>query len=98
MLGWMAAAALAGAVSVAELEKARDRQDRAALDRLAGEFATAAEKSPKEPGAQVQAALAHSYVAEIAIEVRDRNRARDAAEAGIRLAQQAVALDRKSVV
>ncbi len=88
----MAAAALAGAVSVAELEKARDRQDRAALDRLAGELTAAAEKSPKEPRAQVRAALAQSYVAEIAIEVRDRNRARDAAEAGIRLAQQAVAL------
>ena len=92
MLGWTVAAALAGAVSVAELEKARDRQDRAALDRLAGEFAAAAEKSPKEHGAQYRAALAHSYVAEIAIEVRDRNRARDAAEAGIRLAQQAVTL------
>ncbi len=91
-LGLTVAAALTGAASVAELEKARDRQDRPALERLAGEFTAAAEKSPRDGGALYQAALAHSFVAQVAIEVRDRNRAREAAEAGIHLAQQAVAL------
>jgi len=92
----MVATMLAGAASTAELDKARDLQDRAALDRLAGEFVAAAEKSPKDGTAQYQAALAHSYIAAVAIEVRDRARARDAAEAGIRLAQQAVSLAPRS--
>jgi tetratricopeptide (TPR) repeat protein len=87
------AAVLAGAASTAELDKARDRQDRAALDRLAAEFAATAEKSPRDAAAQYQAAVAHSYAAEVAIEVRDRNRAKDAAEAGIGIAQRAVALE-----
>jgi tetratricopeptide (TPR) repeat protein len=93
LLGLTMAAAMAGAASMTELEKARDRQDRAVLDRLAGEFAAAAEKSPRNAAAQYQAAVAHSYVAEVAIEVRDRNRAKDAAEAGIGIAQRAVALE-----
>lgn len=84
---------MAGAASMTELDKARDRQDRAVLDRLAGEFAAAAEKSPRDAAAQYHAAVAHSYVAEVAIEVRDRNRAKDAAEAGIGIAQRAVALE-----
>jgi tetratricopeptide (TPR) repeat protein len=87
------AAALAGARSMAELEAARDRQDRAALDRLAAGFAAAAEKNPRDAAAQYRAAVAHSYVAEVALEVRDRGRAREAAEAGIAIAQRAVALD-----
>lgn len=92
LLGWMMAAALGGAAWPAELDAARERQDRATLDRIASEWAAAAEKNPKDGAAQYRAALAHSYAAEAAIETRDRNRARDAAEAGIRLAQQAVAL------
>lgn len=92
MLGWLIAAALGGAAWTAELDSARERQDRAALDRIAGELAAAAEKTPQSGEAQYRAALAHSYAAEAAIELRDRNRAREAAEAGIRLAQQAVNL------
>src|SRR5207253_5884832 len=73
-----------------ELEIARDAQDRAALDRLAAQHSAAASKS-EAPAVQYQAALANSYLAEVAIETGDKNKARAAAEAGIKFAQRAVA-------
>jgi tetratricopeptide (TPR) repeat protein len=76
----------------ADLEKARDAQDRAALERMAAQFSAAAQKQPNDASAQYQLALAESYVAEVAIEVRDKNQAHAAAEAGIAAAERAVAL------
>jgi tetratricopeptide (TPR) repeat protein len=73
-----------------ELESARDAQDRATLERLAAQYAAAASKTEAAP-AQYQAALANSYVAEVAIETGDKNKARAAAESGIQFAQRAVA-------
>ncbi|PYT14764.1 MAG: hypothetical protein DMG59_16095 [Acidobacteria bacterium] len=75
-----------------ELEKARDAQDRAALERIAGQLSAAAQKQPNDDGAQYKLALADSYVAEVAIEMRDKNQAHSAAEAGIKAAERAVAL------
>ncbi|MBI4877033.1 MAG: tetratricopeptide repeat protein [Acidobacteria bacterium] len=92
IMGWTLAALLAGAAPAGELQLARDRQDRAALLRLGGELAAAADKSPKNAAAQYQAARAQSYLAEVALELRDRGQAKEAAETGIRLAQQAAAL------
>jgi len=66
-----------------ELESARDVQDRATLERLAAQYAA--------HSIRYQAALANSYLAEVAIETGDKNRARAAAEAGIAAAQHAVA-------
>ncbi len=74
------------------LEDARDRQDRAALERIAAELSAAAAKNPGDAGAQYRSAQAHSYVAEVALEVRDKNAARAAAEAGIQSAEKAVRL------
>jgi tetratricopeptide (TPR) repeat protein len=85
-LAALAAAHLAGG----ELESARDAQDVATLDRLAAQYAAAAAKSEAAP-VQYQAALANSYAAEVAIETGDKNKARAAAEAGIKFAQRAVA-------
>ena len=76
----------------AELEKARDAQDRPALDRLAAQANSAAEKQPNDAAAQYKAALAESYVAEVAIELRDKSQAHSAAESGIDAAKRAVAL------
>jgi tetratricopeptide (TPR) repeat protein len=75
-----------------DLETARDRQDRPALDRMAAEAASAAEKSPKDADAQYRAALAASYIAEVALEVRDKEKASKSAEAGIKAAERALAL------
>lgn len=79
-------------LNAAELETARDRQDRAALDRLAIQASVAAEKAPNDAALQYKAALAQSYAAEVAIEMRDKNQAHAAAEAGIDAAKRAVAL------
>jgi|SRR5579862_8885103 len=83
------AALVAGA---GELEKARDTQDRAALDRLAIQASVAAQKAPNDAAAQYKAALAQLYAAEVAIEQRDKNQAHAAAEAGIEAAKRAIAL------
>jgi len=75
-----------------ELESARDRQDRAALERQIGALTAAAAKTPNDADAQYRVALASSYLAEVALEVRDKAQAQRAAEAGIKAAERAVAL------
>ena len=82
----------AAAVDDSELIKARDRQDRAALDKLVVDLRGIADKQPKDAAAQYRLALAESYAAEVAIEVRDKNAAKNAAQAGIDAAERAVAL------
>ncbi|HVO96904.1 MAG TPA: tetratricopeptide repeat protein [Bryobacteraceae bacterium] len=81
-----------GAVGGSDLEKARDAQDRPALERMAQQAATAAQAKANDASAQYRLALAQSYVAEVAIEQRDKNAAHTAAEAGIDAAKKAVAL------
>jgi tetratricopeptide (TPR) repeat protein len=75
-----------------ELEKLRDLEDRAALERSVAEFAGTAEKEPSNADAQYRLALASSYLAEIALELRDKTAAERAAKAGIPAAERAVAL------
>jgi tetratricopeptide (TPR) repeat protein len=75
-----------------DLEKARDAQDRPALDRLTAQLSSAAQSKANDASAQYKFALAESYVAEVAIELRDKNAAHGAAEAGIDAAKKAVAL------
>lgn len=83
---------LGATVGGADLEKARDAQDRSALERLALQATAAAQKQPADAAAQYRAALAQSYAAEVAIEMRDKGQAHSAAEAGIKAAERAVAL------
>jgi tetratricopeptide (TPR) repeat protein len=86
----IAAGALAG---TDELLKARDAQDRAALDRLAQSYAAAAQKAPQDADANYKSALAYSYSAEVATEMRDKSKAGSAGEAGIKAAEKAIALN-----
>jgi len=74
------------------LREARDRQDRAALERIAAHLAGAAAKQPADATAQYRYAQAESYVAEVALEQRDKAAARAAAERGIAAAERAVKL------
>jgi len=83
---------LAAVVFAGELEKARDAQDRAALDRLAAQSLTEAQSKPNDPVAQYKAAMANSYLAEISIELKDKGQAHSAAEAGIKAAERALSL------
>jgi tetratricopeptide (TPR) repeat protein len=86
------AAAFWAAPPSTPLEAARDQQDRAALQKMTGEAAAAAAKSPTDAEAQYRMALASSYLAEVAIEQRDRKTGRQAAEQGIKAAEKAVSL------
>lgn len=88
----LAAAAAAAVALPPDLKKARDAQDRAALDRIANELQAAAQAKPQDAAAQYRAALAELVRAEVLMEQRDRNAARAAAEAGIRAAEKAVEL------
>lgn len=76
-----------------DLQNARDRQDRAALDKMVAELRTAADKQPNDAKAQYQLALAQSFAAEVAIELRDKAKGREMAEAGIKAAEKAVSLN-----
>jgi tetratricopeptide (TPR) repeat protein len=80
------------AAAAGDLEKARDAQDKVALDRFAAQAAADAQKKPGDAAAQYRLALAESYIAEVAIEQRDKNQAHTAAEAGIKAAERTVAL------
>lgn len=86
------AGALASRILAGDLEKARDAQDKAALAALAAQAAADAQKRPNDAAAQYHLALAESYIAEVAIEQRDKNQAHTHAEAGIKAAERSVAL------
>src|ERR1022692_171073 len=78
------------------LESARDRQDRAALEKQISELSAAAQKSPHDADAQYRVALASSYLAEIALELRDKSAAERVAESGIQAAERAIAINSKN--
>lgn len=75
-----------------ELEAARDRQDRAAIEKKIAELAVTAVRQPNHPDAHYSLAVAQSYLAEVALELRDKNLAKNAAEAGIKAAERATTL------
>jgi tetratricopeptide (TPR) repeat protein len=85
--------AIAGAWAASPLESARDRQDRAALEKLLPAHAAEADAKANDAAAQYRAALTASYTAEVALELRDKSAAQRAAETGIKYAERAVALD-----
>jgi tetratricopeptide (TPR) repeat protein len=76
-----------------DLEKLRDREDHAALDRAAAALQQAADKSPNDANANYRAAVAWSYSAEVAMEMRDKAAAERSAEQGVRDAEKAVSLN-----
>lgn len=92
ILALVALLATGASAAPRDLEQARDRQDRAALERIAASYRAAASKQPGDATAQYNMAVAQSYLAEVATELRDKNGGRTAAEAGIQAAEKAVAL------
>lgn len=83
---------LVSTVLAADLEKARDLQDRAALRAAAAELSKAAQNNPNSASLQYRLALAESYLSQVAFELRDKAEAKTAAEAGVQAARRAVAL------
>jgi tetratricopeptide (TPR) repeat protein len=75
-----------------DLLKARDHQDRAALEKMAADAHATADKQPNDPAALYKVALAESYSAEVAIELHDKAAAKNAAQAGMDAANKAVSM------
>jgi tetratricopeptide (TPR) repeat protein len=92
---WLAVA-LAAPLRDVELEKARDAQDRAALQKLVTQIEAAVAKKPADRATQYRLALAQSFLSEVALEQKDKNLARASAESGIKAAEKVVELDAKS--
>jgi tetratricopeptide (TPR) repeat protein len=85
----LTATLLALTAPVSELEHARDRQDRAALDSMISRLQTAV-KAGNSAASQYELALAYSYAAEVAMEQRDKRKAEEYAESGMEAAKKAV--------
>lgn len=75
------------------LDNARDRQDRDSLEKQIAELTAAAQKAPRDAEAQYRVALASSYLAEVALELRDKRQAERVAESGIQAAERAIAIN-----
>jgi tetratricopeptide (TPR) repeat protein len=82
---------MAGGNAPVELKRARDAQDLAALDRLIAQYRRTADADPRSAEAQYQLALANSYAAEVAMELHDKKKSENYAEAGMEPARKAVA-------
>lgn len=88
---------LSGALALPpDLKSARDKQDRAALDKLSESSSAQLQTKPDDPKILTRAALTEFTRAEVLLELRDRNAARGAAEAGIRHAEKLVQAQPKS--
>ena len=88
---------IAAAVFAADdLEHLRDRQDRAGLDARATALHQSAEKTPADSNGWYRAAIAYSYSAEVAQEMRDKPGAQKAAEAGVADIDKALELNAKN--
>ena len=90
------ASLLAAPAGDADLLKARDRQDRAALEKMSAALQASADKAPSDADAHYRAALAYSYLGEISLELKDKAGAEKAADAGVHAAQAAIALQPKN--
>jgi len=88
----VAALALAQDAVPADWRKARNTQDRSALERIASGTQADANKHENDPKAQYLAALAESLRAEVLAEQKDKKASGAAAESGIRFVEKAVTL------
>ncbi len=79
-----------------DLDKLRDKQDRDGLAKVAETLQADADKSPGDANKWYRAAVAFSYVAEVAYEKRDKPGSQRAAEAGVKAAEHAIALNAKN--
>jgi tetratricopeptide (TPR) repeat protein len=92
-------AVLAGVPGLAAedpIEKLRDRQDRQGLEARATALHGEAEKAQKDADRWYRSAVAYSYVAEVAYELRDKGGSERAAEAGVADAEKAISLNGKN--
>lgn len=79
-----------------DLDKLRDKQDRDGLAKIAETLQADADKSPNNADKWYRAAVAYSFVAEVAYEKRDKPGSERAAEAGVKAAEHAIGLNPKN--
>jgi len=84
---------LVAASLVSELTTARDHQDLAALNRLVTEYQQAVQSKPQCADCLYKLALANSYAAEVAMELRDKKKSESFAEAGMDSAQKLITIN-----
>lgn len=77
-------------VATADLETARDRQNLSALDGMIDQLQQATKANSRSAEAQYRLALAYSYAAEVAMELHEKKKSEDYAEAGMNPARKAV--------
>ncbi len=76
-----------------DVVKLRDHQDRPALEKAAAALKAEAEASPNDANRWYRSAIAYSYVAEVAYELRDKGGSQRAAEEGVREADKAISIN-----
>ena len=86
---WMLLAVICGAAStgMSELASARDRQDLNGINRIIQQD----QQNTSSPEGEYRLALAYSYGAEVAMELHDKHKSEELAEAGLEPARKAVA-------
>jgi tetratricopeptide (TPR) repeat protein len=82
---------LMAAQPASELVSARDHQDLASINQLLGQYEQAVKANPQCSECLYKLALANSYAAEVAMELRDKRKSEAYAEAGMDFAQKATA-------
>lgn len=93
LFAWLTAAAIAANIPTSDLQQARARQDLAALEGMIAQYQKMAQSNPRAADAQYRLALANSYAAEVALELRDKKKSEAFAEAGIEPARKAISAD-----
>lgn len=81
----------AASAGMSDLLKARDRQDLAEIDQIVKQCRETIQQESKSADAQYKLALAYSYGAEVAMELHDKKKSEQLAEAGLDPARAAVA-------
>jgi tetratricopeptide (TPR) repeat protein len=95
LMGLTLAGSIFAAGNIDALEKLRDRQDRAGLEAKATALHADADKAANDAAKWYESATAYSFLAEVAYELRDKAASERAAEAGVKDAQRAIAIDPK---
>lgn len=93
LFAWLTAAIIAANIPTSDLQQARARQDLAALEGMIAQYQKMAQSNPRAADAQYRLALANSYAAEVALELRDKKKSEAFAEAGIEPARKAISAD-----
>jgi len=84
-----------GCFAADDLARLRDRQDQGALEKAAASLHADADKAGSDANRWYQAAIAYSYLAEVTYEKRDKAGSERAAEAGVKDAEKAIAINSK---